>query len=57
MLFPRVKAGRRRAKGIDWKFLKLTLIAIAVVIVVSQLWLRFADRMSAASNAPISTAR
>jgi hypothetical protein len=51
MLFPRLQSGRRRPKGIDRQFLKLMLVAIAVVILVSRLWLAFADRMSAASNA------
>lgn len=51
MLFPRLQSGRRRARGIDWRFIKLMIIAIIVVIAVSQLWQAFADRMSAASIA------
>jgi hypothetical protein len=48
LLFPRLQSGRRRARGVDWRFIKLMIIAIIVVIAVSQLWQSFADRRSAA---------
>jgi hypothetical protein len=51
MLFPRLQSGRRRARGVDRQFLKLMILAIAIVMLVSQLWLAFVDRMSAASSA------
>ncbi len=47
MLFPRLQSGRRRAQGIDRQYLKLVILAIAVVLTVTQLWLAFADRMAA----------
>jgi hypothetical protein len=51
MLFPRLKSGRRRARGLDWRFIKLMIIVIIIVIAISQLWRAFADRTSASSIA------
>jgi len=50
MLFPRLRSGRRRARGIDPQYVKLALATIAVVILVTQLWFAFADRMSSAAG-------
>jgi len=51
MLFPRLRAGRRQPRGIDWRFIKLMIIVVFVLIAVSQIWQAFSDRMSAASVA------
>jgi hypothetical protein len=52
MLFPRLRSGRRRARGIDPQYVKLVLATIAAVILVTQLWFAFVDRMpsTAGSN-------
>jgi len=52
MLFLRLMSGGRRPKLPDWQGIKLILAALAIVFILTQLWLAFADRMAARYAAP-----
>jgi hypothetical protein len=47
MLFLRMMSGGRQPRLLDWQGIKLILAALAIVFIITQLWLALVDRMAA----------